>query len=103
MMLFLRSQVESFAIEKWGSLEKLDAEYERRTEEKRRKKSKKFEDALRDLRKKTREGVWQKRKDDEHVHDFGDVIAVEGDGDRRSGSGRQTCRGCGFVIEVEVF
>ncbi|KAG8908543.1 hypothetical protein FRB99_005903 [Tulasnella sp. 403] len=106
MMLFLRYQVEEFAWKKWGSPEALDAEYERRTEEKRKKKSKKFEDGLRDLRKKTREGVWQRRKDEEHVHEFGEVERVEeADGDQMQGSssGKQRCKECGFEIEVEVF
>ena len=100
MMLFLRCQVEAFAIKKWGSLEALDAEFERRTEEKKRKKSRKFEEALRDLRRKTREGVWQKRRDEEHVHDYGEIEQVQGG---PAGSGRQKCRDCGFEIEVEVF
>ncbi|KAG8858731.1 hypothetical protein FRB96_004868 [Tulasnella sp. 330] len=100
MMLYLRCQVESHAVTKWGSLDALDAEYGRRAEEKKRKKSKKFEEALRDLRKKTREGVWQKRRDEEHIHEFGEVEEDEGG---ESGSGRQRCKDCGFEIEVEVF
>jgi len=100
MMLFLRYQVEEFAWKKWGSPEALDAEYERRVEEKRKKKSKKFEDGLRDLRKKTREGVWQKRKDEEHVHKFGQLIR---NGDSSGSSGLQRCEDCGFEIEVEEF
>ncbi|KAG8930194.1 hypothetical protein FRC01_003163 [Tulasnella sp. 417] len=100
MMLFLRYQVEDFAWKKWGSPEALDVEYERRANEKRKKKSKKFEDGLKELRRKTREGVWQKRKDEEHIHDFGEVERDEGEGD---GVGVQRCRDCGFEIEVEVF
>ncbi|KAL4069450.1 XPA protein C-terminus-domain-containing protein [Scleroderma citrinum] len=38
MMLFLRCQVEDFAWKKWGSPEALDAEWERRVEERRRRK-----------------------------------------------------------------
>ena len=41
MMLFLRMQVEAFAIRKWGSLEALDAEFERRQNEKKTQKGKK--------------------------------------------------------------
>ncbi|KII93408.1 hypothetical protein PLICRDRAFT_87787 [Plicaturopsis crispa FD-325 SS-3] len=73
MMLFLRLQVEEFAWKKWGSPEALDAEYEKRMAEKRKKKNRKFEQGLRDLRRKTREGVWQRRKDEEHKHVFGQV------------------------------
>ncbi len=62
MMLFLRCQVEDFAWKKWGSAEELDAEYERRVAEKKRKKNKKFEQGLRDLRRRTKEGIWQREK-----------------------------------------
>ncbi|KAJ3936657.1 MAG: hypothetical protein NXY57DRAFT_1045985 [Lentinula lateritia] len=78
MMLFLRYQVEEFAWKKWGSAEALDVEYERRMAEKKRTKNKKFEQGLKELRKRTREGVWQKRKDAEHKHVFG----PDGDGDQ---------------------
>jgi DNA-repair protein complementing XP-A cells len=97
MMLFLRCQVEDFAWKKWGSPEALDTEWERRTEEKKKKKNKKFEEGLRDLRRRTREGVWQRRKDQEHKHVFG-VTEDLGDG-----MGRQICHECGFTIDVEVF
>ncbi|EED78440.1 predicted protein, partial [Postia placenta Mad-698-R] len=68
MMLFLRYQVEDFAWKKWGTPEALDAEYERRMAEKKKKKNKKFEESLRELRRRTRETVWQRRKDQEHKH-----------------------------------
>ncbi|KAF8058267.1 hypothetical protein FPV67DRAFT_1565744 [Lyophyllum atratum] len=71
MMLYVRYQVEDFAWKKWGSPEALDAEYERRTNEKKKKKNKKFEQGLKDLRKRTKEGVWQRRRDEEHKHVFG--------------------------------
>lgn len=89
--------MEEFAWQKWGSPEALDAEYARRVAEKKAKKNKKFEQSLKDLRKRTKESVWQKRKDEEHRHVFGDVEGVE------NGVGQQVCHGCGFTIEVEVF
>jgi DNA-repair protein complementing XP-A cells len=91
MMLFLRFQVEEFAWKKWGSPEGLDAEWERRVNEKKKKKNKKFEEGLKELRKKTREGVWQRRRDEEHKHIFSTV----------QGSGNQVCHQCGFIIEAE--
>ncbi|KLO20518.1 DNA repair protein [Schizopora paradoxa] len=97
MMLFLRCQVEEFAWKKWGSPEALDAEYEKRVKDKKKKKSKKFEEGLKELRRRTREGVWQRRKDEEHRHVFG-VSAVGEDG-----VGKQVCHECGFTIEVEEF
>ncbi|KAK0465301.1 thioesterase-like superfamily-domain-containing protein [Desarmillaria tabescens] len=96
MMLFLRCQVEDFAWKKWGSPEELDAEYERRMAEKKRKKNKKFEQGLRDLRRRTKEGIWQRRKDEEHVHEFGP--AERGD----DGMTRQTCDDCGFMDDPSL-
>jgi len=97
MMLFLRYQVEEFAWNKWGSPEALDTEWERRESEKKKKKNKKFEQGLKELRRRTREGVWQKRKDAEHKHVFG-VVEKGSDG-----VGKQVCHECGFTIEVEEF
>lgn len=97
MMLYVRHQVEDFAWKKWGSPEALDAEYERRTAEKRKKKNRKFEQGLKDLRRRTREGVWQRRKDEEHQHVYG---ATEVGDD---GVARQICHQCGFTIDVEEF
>ncbi|KAF8168292.1 thioesterase-like superfamily-domain-containing protein [Crassisporium funariophilum] len=85
MMLFLRCQVEEFAWKKWGSPEVLDAEYERRAAEKKTKKNKKFEQSLKDLRRRTKEGVWQRRKDEEHKHIFSQVQTIRGS------FGKQVC------------
>ena len=97
MMLFLRCQVEDFAWKKWGSPEALDAEWQRRVDEKKKKKNKKFEEGLKELRRRTRETVWQKRKDQEHQHEFG-VVEKGPDG-----VGKQVCHECGFTVEVEEF
>jgi DNA-repair protein complementing XP-A cells len=97
MMLFLRMQVEGFAIRKWGSLEALDAEFEKRVGEKKKKKGKKFEEGLKELRKRTRETIWQKRRDAEHQHEYSEVERI---GD--NGEGVQRCVTCGFEVEVEV-
>jgi len=113
MMLYVRYQVEEFAWKKWGSPEALDAAFHRREEEKKRKRGKKFEEGLRDLRRRTKEGIWQRRQDELHVHLFGAVEkrpkksntrrtrqASESD---EEGVGIQRCAECGFTIEVEVF
>jgi DNA-repair protein complementing XP-A cells len=97
MMLYCRYQVEEFAWKKWGSPEALDAEWEKRAAEKKKKKKKKFEQDLQELRRRTREGVWQKRKDAEHKHEFGETTTDE------DGVGVQVCCECGFTIEVEEF
>lgn len=92
MMLYTRYQVEEFAWKKWGSPGALDAEYERRMAIKKKTKNRKFEESLRDLRRRTRETVWQKRQDAEHKHVYGPVE-----------NGNQVCHTCGFTIEVEEF
>jgi DNA-repair protein complementing XP-A cells len=97
MMLYCRYQVEEFAWKKWGSAEALDAEWEKRRAEKKKKKKKKFEQDLQELRRRTREGVWQKRKDAEHKHEFGETTT------NQDGVGVQVCCECGFTIEVEEF
>ena len=97
MMLYCRYQVEEFAWKKWGSPEALDGEWEKRTAEKKKKKKKKFEQDLQELRRRTREGVWQKRKDAEHKHEFGQTTT------NQDGVGVQVCYECGFTIEVEEF
>jgi DNA-repair protein complementing XP-A cells len=97
MMLYVRCQVEDFAWKKWGSSEALDAEYEKRMTAKKKKKNRKFEQGLKELRQRTREGVWQRRKDEEHKHVYG--VAEVGE----DGVGRQVCHECGFTIDVEEF
>lgn len=95
MMLFLRCQVEEFAWKKWGSPEALDAEYERRLAEKKKKRNKKFEEGLKELRRRTRETVWQRRKDEEHQHVYGQIERGP------DGTSKQICHSCGFTVEIE--
>lgn len=98
MMLYLRSQVEEFAFKKWGGEEGLDKEYARRIAEKKVKKNKKFEEKLKDLRKKTRTSGWQKRKEAEHQHAFGETVT-----NAQTGTKAQACEICGMEIEVDEF
>nr|GAT49735.1 DNA repair protein RAD14 [Mycena chlorophos] len=95
MMLYVRYQVEEFAWKKWGSPEALDAEYEKRTSEKSKKKNRKFEESLKDLRRRTKESVWQKREDERHKHVFGPSTT-------NRGVAEQVCHTCGFTVEYEV-
>jgi len=101
MMLFLREQVEKVAWDKWGGEEGLDKEWERREEFKKRKREQKFEQGLKDLRKRTRNNLYQRRQEAEHVHEFEDVQEVLDD----EGGSRalQRCVGCGAEQEVEVW
>ncbi|KAJ3093228.1 hypothetical protein HK102_000029 [Quaeritorhiza haematococci] len=90
------SQVEKFAWEKWGSPEALDEEFERRENEKKLKKEKKFKAKLNELRRKTRTSTWQRREYEVHKHEFGESWQ---DGD----STMQTCLTCGISIAIEEF
>jgi DNA-repair protein complementing XP-A cells len=97
MMLFCRFQVEDFAWKKWGSPEALDAEWEKRTTEKKKRKNVKFEQGLRELRKRTREGVWQRRQDEMHQHVFSKPKPGP------DGIAHEICHTCGFTVEVEIW
>jgi DNA-repair protein complementing XP-A cells len=101
MMLYLRYQVEEFAYKKWGSPEQLDAEFERRTEEKRVKKDKAFETKLKELRKRTRVAKFSKsasrRLEAKHEHTFGAEVE-----DPVSGMTVRTCTECGLESEELV-
>ncbi|KAI9138502.1 XPA protein C-terminus-domain-containing protein, partial [Paraphysoderma sedebokerense] len=102
MYLYLREQVESFAIQKWGSLEKMDEEFERRELEKKKKKEKKFKEKLNDLRNRTRTSIWQDQpaknvRTVDHAHEYGESICIDEDNDKWV----QECNICGLQIEVE--
>ena len=61
MMLFLRYQVEDYAFkQKWGSVEALDAEFEKREADKKRRKEAKFKEKLLDLKRKTRTDAFRR-------------------------------------------
>jgi DNA-repair protein complementing XP-A cells len=87
MMLYVRYQVEEFAWKKWGGAKGLDQEWGRRTKIKKEKKDKKFEQQLRDLRKRTRTEAFtklarqkrQKYNEEAHEHEFGPGVQLEGE------------------------
>lgn len=91
-MLFLREQVEAFAFsdQKWGSPEKLDEEFERREAEKKKKKNKKFEQSLKDLRRRTTTNRWHERKEAEHEHTFSEASFTNA-----AGQSVKQCSECG--------
>ncbi|XXG96363.1 hypothetical protein Hte_002645 [Hypoxylon texense] len=64
MMLFLRCQVEEYAFsdKKWGSAEALDAEFERREADKKKRKEAKFKEKLLDLKKRTRTDAYRRQQ-----------------------------------------
>ncbi|KAH8147220.1 uncharacterized protein LAJ45_08698 [Morchella importuna] len=97
MMLYLRYQVEAHAIKKWGGLEALDKEFEKRTEERKKRKDDKFRGKLRELKKKTRVESWRKNAGSKHEHVWGTAVT------KPSGEEIRTCEECGFEVEELVF
>ncbi|CAK7275188.1 DNA repair protein rad14 [Sporothrix epigloea] len=119
MMLFLRCQVEEYAIKsKWGSAEALDAEFERREADKKRRKDAKFKEKLFQLKKKTRSEAYRRNArgitstdgkayattfDDaignqgRHVHEWGRAVENE------EGLSIKRCVSCGMEVEELEF
>ncbi|KJZ73089.1 hypothetical protein HIM_07473 [Hirsutella minnesotensis 3608] len=110
MMLFLRCQVEEYAInKKWGSAEALDGEYERRETQKKARKEAKFKEKLLDLKRKTRTDAFRRQagtlgqtgaskfgdsiRGARHVHEWGRTVENE------DGMTVKTCVGCGMEVE----
>lgn len=110
MMLFLRCQVEEYAIKtKWGSTEALDAEYERRETQKKARKEAKFKEKLMDLKRKTRTDAFRRQAGHlgksgaskfgdaigggKHVHEWGRTVETA------DGMTVKTCSGCGMEVE----
>ncbi|RAL02192.1 DNA repair protein RAD14 [Aspergillus ibericus CBS 121593] len=114
MMLYLRYQVEEYAFsaKKWGSPEALDAEFERRETEKKRRREAKFKGKLEDLKKRTRVDAYRRNRqgaaggnfgDDlgnggRHVHQWGRSIE-----DPKTGIGVKKCVDCGMEVEELEF
>ncbi|EPE07142.1 dna repair protein rad14 [Ophiostoma piceae UAMH 11346] len=119
MMLFLRFQVEEYAINtKWGSAEALDAEFARREADKKRRKEAKFKEKLLQLKKKTRTEAYRRNNaaagasgagdrattfgdavgsHGRHVHDWGRAIENE------AGMSVKRCLSCNMEVEELEF
>ncbi len=119
MMLFLRYQVEEYAFKhKWGSAEALDAEFEKREGDKKRRKEAKFKEKLLDLKRKTRTDAFRRNNakagssaggvggigkatkfgdaiggNGKHVHEWGRTVENE------EGMTAKTCLTCGMEVE----
>src|SRR6266536_4649072 len=111
MMLYLRYQFEDYAFspKKWGSPEALDAEFEKREAEKRKRKEDKFKSKLLELKKRTRVEAYKRSgkgggrggnfgddMDDsgKHTHEYGRTIE-----DPDTGVGVKKCITCGMEVE----
>ncbi len=96
MILYLREQVEEFAISKWGSLEKLDLEFQRRESVKKVSKIKAFKKKNRELRSKTMLRSEYSTKN--HIHSWSDARQS-----LKEGWKEQSCTDCGLLKEFEEF
>lgn len=76
MKLFLRTQVETRALEVWGTEEALEAEHEAREERQVMAKSMKYEKKMKELRKTVRSSLFTKDLS-AHIHSFGEEIYNE--------------------------
>lgn len=108
MFLYLRCQVEEYAFseKRWGSAEALDAEFERRDAEKKRRKENKFKSKLADLKKRTRVEAHQRSRkggggnfgddlgDGKHAHEFGRPLD-----NPETGIPVKKCLICGLEVE----
>jgi DNA-repair protein complementing XP-A cells len=112
MMLFLRYQVEDYAFKtKWGSSEALDAEFEKRQNDKTKRKQDKFNSKLDELKKKTRTEAYRRNMKNgskggqfgdrigsgKHEHEWGATVENE------EGMTVKTCTECGMEVEELQF
>lgn len=112
MMLFLRCQIEEYALgpKRWGSAEALDAEFERRLEQTKERKEKKFKKGLLELKRKTRgeqfrramhgdgpKGFGEKVAGGRHEHEWGASLT------RPDGMTVKSCTECGMEVEEMTF
>ena len=119
MMLYLRFQVEEYAFSdrKWGSTAALDAEFERRQVENKRRKEAKFKTKLEELKKKTRVEAYRRSRvaadgagrearfgdkvvgrNDRHEHEWGAAVM-----DPQTGETSKRCVECGMECEELEF
>ncbi|KAF2715267.1 DNA repair protein [Pleomassaria siparia CBS 279.74] len=117
MQLFLRLQVEYYALsKKWGSAAALDEEYEKRQKIAKERKEKKFKNKLNDLKKRTRVEAYKRARmqggdganvqfgdriagiGDKHVHEWGRSVL-----DPETGMTRKTCVECEMEVEELEF
>lgn len=94
MQLYLRKHLVLFAGTKWGSMENLEAEKERKMIRSSSFKVRRFENKIKDLRKKTRlENSSKKLKPtSKHEHSF----------ELNNAKGIKKCTQCGLEIKYEI-
>lgn len=101
MQLFLRFQVEEFAWKKWGSSDKLDEEWEKRETMRIKRRDKKYNDQLLEMRKKTRAEEYTRKLrngqgiGERHVHDWSAPLSIKGE----TNMVKKRCIDCGVEME----
>lgn len=103
MQLFVRFEIEKYAYKKWGGEEGLDNEWKRREEGKLKRREKKYNDKIKEMRLKTRAQEYTKRLLDKkygksHVHHYTDPIPNGKDEDGNDLLKRR-CTECGLETE----
>ncbi|EGW30068.1 uncharacterized protein SPAPADRAFT_144035 [Spathaspora passalidarum NRRL Y-27907] len=102
MQLFVRFQVEEFAWKKWGGPDKLDEEWERREQQRIKRRDKKYQDSLREMRKRTRAEEYTRKLrngqglGERHVHDWSAPVSI---GDNTV---KRRCVDCGIETEEVI-
>ncbi|KAK6201211.1 XPA protein C-terminus-domain-containing protein [Scheffersomyces amazonensis] len=102
MQLYLRFQVEEFAWKKWGSAEGLDKEWERRETNRLKRRDKKYQDQLKEMRKRTRAEEYTRKLrnghelGERHIHDWSAPLSISGPHENMI---KRRCIGCGMETE----
>ncbi|OWB70893.1 hypothetical protein B5S31_g574 [[Candida] boidinii] len=106
MQLFLRYQIEEYAYKKWGGGEGLDKEWLRREEMRVKRRDKKFETKLNDMKKKMRAEEFTRkiRKfNQRHEHEWSEPLGINNDTnndhDGNSNLIKRRCLQCGMETE----
>ncbi|KAH3686823.1 hypothetical protein WICPIJ_002190 [Wickerhamomyces pijperi] len=107
MQLFIRYQVEEFAFKKWGSSDALDDEWKRREEFRIRRREKRYQDQLKEIRKKTRAEEFNRRiregRFDDHTHQFSAQAFDAGENEDGLKQVKRRCISCGFeTVELSM-
>lgn len=103
MQLFVRCEVEKYAYEKWGGEEGLDNEWKRREEGRIKRKEKKYNEKIKEMRLKTRAQEYTNRLRDKkhgktHVHKFSDPVP-SGTDEEGFPLLKRRCTECGLETE----
>lgn len=94
MLLYMKYQVQNYAIKKHGSLENIQKLKEERSQVLLKRSAKKFKTKLNELRKKTRidQTCVKNEEKEKHVHEY--LLLA---------NGKSKCTICNLEVEIEEF